>query len=145
MKLEGERQALAAFVRKFDSIGLGISLPSLPDPSSLPPTRLNPPLPTPGGAAAVFAERQRNRVSSLDASMGPLTEVDSPMKVPRVSVQPIQLSSEPSLLEEHWDAIEDLSFDDAPRPSAVGVSKAKVPSPLSQTVELAEDKENVLL
>lgn len=96
-KLEEERQALAAFVKKFDALGLA--------GPSLVPTKLNPPLPTPGGAAAVFAERQRNRLLAVvDADLGTVRENDSPMRVP-VGV------GEPSLLEEQWDALEDVSFE----------------------------------
>lgn len=104
MKLEEERQALAAFVKKFDALGLGgLGL-------SLPPTKLNPPLPTPGGAAAVFAERQRNRMLGMleaDLAMSTVPETDSPM---RMGVVPV----EPSLLEEQWDPLDDVSFDASP-------------------------------
>ncbi|KAI0657337.1 kinesin-domain-containing protein [Cubamyces menziesii] len=98
MKLEEERQALAAFVRKFDQLGLG-GLGAPP----LPPAKFNPPMPTPGGAAAVFAQRQRNRVSALkgEPAMEPLTETESPIRLGGVSV------AEPSLLEEEWDAVVD--------------------------------------
>ena len=95
MKLEEERQALAAFVKKFDSLGLSTSL-------ALPPTKLNPPMPTPGGAAAVFAERQRNRLSMSEFSMS--TVAESPI---RVNME----TAGPSLLEEQWDALEDVSFE----------------------------------
>lgn len=106
MKMESEWQALTAFVRKFDSIGLGGAIPS-----NLPTTKLHPPLPTPGGAAVVFAERQRNRLSALDVapvpmSMAPLMEAESPVRVT------VTMPSEPSLMEEHWDAaLDELSFD----------------------------------
>ncbi|KAJ3547484.1 hypothetical protein NMY22_g1637 [Coprinellus aureogranulatus] len=57
-KLEEERQALAAFVSKFDE-----SLGTV--------SRLDPPMPRPGGAAAAYAERQQlkqaSRVSSIDS------------------------------------------------------------------------------
>lgn len=107
MKLEEERQALAAFVKKFDALGLG----SL----SLPPTKLNPPLPTPGGAAAVFAERQRNRLMAMETTMATVAEADSPM---RVHVN----AAEPSLLEEQWDVLEDVSVEMERTP--------RLPSPL---------------
>ena len=127
MKMECERQALTAFVRKFDSIGISKPLP-------LPTTKLNPPLPTPGGAAVVFAERQRNRLSAVSAelSMTPLAEVDSPMRVS------MPITSEPSLLEEHWDAIDEISFEETGRPSK---------SPLGRAVELPSvmEKENISL
>ncbi|TEB23012.1 kinesin-domain-containing protein [Coprinellus micaceus] len=57
LKLEGERQALASFVSKFDSLG-GSS-------------KLDPPMPREGGAAAAFAERQQmkqtTRISAIDS------------------------------------------------------------------------------
>ncbi|KAI0731971.1 kinesin-domain-containing protein [Fomitopsis betulina] len=99
LKLEDERQALAAFVRKFDALGLGAGLPMAV------PSKLNPPMPQPGGAAAVFAQRQRSRMQSMDPepTMAPVAETDSPMRLPAI---------EPSLLEEEWDAVEDVSFGD---------------------------------
>ncbi|PSR70948.1 hypothetical protein PHLCEN_2v13170 [Hermanssonia centrifuga] len=127
MKLEGEREALAAFVKKFDSIGLGISLP---------PTKLNPPMPTPGGAAAVFAERQRNRVSEHEYAlpMTTLVEAESPVRVT------VPMASEPSLMEERWDVIEDLSFEVAPN------EKEKPgKSPLFRAMSLFKQKENLPL
>ena len=109
MKLEEERQALAAFVKKFDALGLG--------GLSLPPTKLNPPMPTPGGAAAVFAERQRNRLLAMETSMATVAEADSPL---RVTIS----TTEPSLLEENWDALEDISVE-------MSMEKTpKMPSPL---------------
>ncbi|KAI0088303.1 P-loop containing nucleoside triphosphate hydrolase protein [Irpex rosettiformis] len=95
LKLEEERRALAAFVQKFDSLSIG----SL----ALPPSKLRPPMPSAGGAGAIFAERQRSR-ESLGMTMAPVMEVDSPMR-PMISL------SEPSLLEEQWDALEDVSFE----------------------------------
>lgn len=96
IKLEEERQALAAFVKKFDSLGLGSALPA-------PSTKLNPPMPTPGGAAALFAQRQRSRMHSfeLDGAMSTVAETDSPLRL---------AAGQPSLLEEEWDAVDDVSF-----------------------------------
>lgn len=129
LKMEGQRQALAAFVRKFDSIGLANTPP-------MPTTKLHLPLPTPGGAAAVFAERQRNRLSAFDNSMmSPLAEVDSPV---RVSV-PAPIAAEPSLLEEHWDIVEEMSLE---------MESGKGRSPLLKALDLfsqpSGDKENVV-
>ena len=98
MRLEEERQALAAFVKKFDALSLS---------SPLPPTKLNPPMPTPGGAAVVFAERQRNRLRAMgdtDFSMSPVKETESPIRVNLTNV-------ESSLLDEQWDVLDDLSFE----------------------------------
>ena len=114
MKLENERQALEAFVRKFDSLSTGLPLPSLPTATS----KLNPPMPTPGGAAALFAQRQRSRMHSLelDMSMATVVEKESPVRLGIPS-----MSSEQSLLEEEWDPVLDVSFgDEAP---------GKVPAP----------------
>ncbi|KAG2009468.1 kinesin [Coprinopsis cinerea AmutBmut pab1-1] len=71
-KLEVERQALAAFVSKFDSLGLGLGI-SAPPPSS----KLNPPKLAEGGAMQVFAERQQAKQNQSaqvsSASMIPST------------------------------------------------------------------------
>ena len=56
-KLEEERRALAAFVSKFDALGLGGG-------SNLA-SKLKPPKPVIGGATAAFAERQQSRVANL--------------------------------------------------------------------------------
>ncbi|KAH9942896.1 kinesin-domain-containing protein [Amylocystis lapponica] len=96
VKLEEERQALAAFVKKFDALGLS---------STLPPTKLNPPLPTPGGAAALFAQRQRSRVQTELEQTSSIAEVDSPLRLG---------AGAPSLLEEEWDPVDDVSFEEKP-------------------------------
>lgn len=97
MKLEEERQALAAFVKKFDSLGLGGPV--------FPASKLNPPLPTPGGAAALFAQRQISRGSTrTELSMPPVSETESPL---RLASEP----AAPSLLEEEWDGGEDVSIE----------------------------------
>lgn len=94
-KLEDERRALAAFVSKFDSLGLGLVTPS----------KLKPPKPTPGGATSIFAEKQQNKL--------PITGKDvteSPMRL-----EMHKLQAQPSLLdqvmpEEQWGD-DDLDFD----------------------------------
>lgn len=62
VQLEVERQALAAFVSKFDALGHGFAAGA---------SKINPPTLNPGGASAAFAEKQQNkqagRVSSIDA------------------------------------------------------------------------------
>ncbi|KAL6302818.1 kinesin-domain-containing protein [Sparassis latifolia] len=125
MKLEEERQALAAFVRKFDALG-GLPLPS---------TKLNPPMPTPGGAAALFAQRQKSRMHSLELEtpMSTVAETDSPLRFSAV---------QPSLLEEQWDLVEDLSFDND-RPIALPSSKSSSAMKSSRS-HIFEEKENVL-
>jgi len=57
VKLENERQALTAFVSKFDT-GVGLGLPSL---STFTP--FNPPKPTPGGVDVIFAKTQKNHLA----------------------------------------------------------------------------------
>ena len=95
IKLEEERRALAAFVSKFDSLGLG----------GLMSTKKKLPMPTPGGATAAFAERQQNKDSST------LEAADSPVKIEmsRVRGQPNLLEQMP---EEEWSMVEDMSFDE---------------------------------
>lgn len=92
MKLEEERQALAAFVKKFDSLGLGGPV--------FPVSKLMPPMPTPGGAAALFA--QRKLAQRAEPIMPPVTESESPLRL---------ASTAPSLLEEQWDGGEDVSIE----------------------------------
>lgn len=127
--MEGERQALASFVSKFDSLG-GSS-------------KLDPPMPREGGAAAAFAERQQmkqtTRISAIDSgsfasylfsnrksSMGSVVgndctntsginiiveqstgaSVDSPMKLDTLKAQP-------SLFEEMpEEELGDMTFDE---------------------------------
>ena len=108
MKLENERQALAAFVSKFDALGLGgLGLP----PISVSSTSLsfNPPKPTPGGANAIFAERQKTRL--LVGSLEPfkIAETNEPSSDVNVTESPLRPSTktrvenQPSLLEEEWE------------------------------------------
>ena len=109
LKLENERQALAAFVSKFDALGLGgLGLPQIPASSiSLP---FNPPKPTPGGANVIFAERQKSRlaVNTLESlgiteanEPGPNSVTESPL---RPSTKK-KLENQPSLLEEEWEGV----------------------------------------
>ncbi|KAH9851824.1 kinesin-domain-containing protein [Lenzites betulinus] len=133
MKLEEERQALAAFVKKFDQLGLG-GLVAPP----LPPAKFNPPMPTPGGAAAVFAQRQKTRVSTLksEPTMAPLAETESPVRLGGV---------EPSLLEEEWDgAMDDMSIElekAGLSPGKSGLASRKLSQ--SPVREVLSQKENV--
>ncbi|KAH8104743.1 kinesin-domain-containing protein [Cristinia sonorae] len=128
MKLEEERQALAAFVKKFDALGLGNSI-------ALPQTKLKPPMPSPGGAAAVFAERQHRQVRNLSLDLDTVVEAS-----------PIRLSSavaaEPSLLEEQWDGMEDASFEIVEKLLSEKSSKSSPGSPLK---EVFAEKENMPL
>lgn len=97
-KLEDERRALAAFVSKFDSLGLGGAS-----------SKLKPAKPTPGGASAAFAERQQSRVANLAPKITEDAEY-SPARVDFAS-----LRAQPSLLdqmpEEEWSLMDDVSFE----------------------------------
>lgn len=98
--MEEERRALAAFVSKFDALGLGLTLP---------PSKLKPPMPTPGGASAAFAERQLNRERQSYASQVlPKTNEEhdsSPMRI-LDSVKAHQSLLEQVMLDEG-----EMSFD----------------------------------
>ncbi|KIK37238.1 hypothetical protein CY34DRAFT_810523 [Suillus luteus UH-Slu-Lm8-n1] len=100
IKLEEERRALASFVSKFDSLGLG---------SSGLPSKLKPAKPTPGGASAAFAERQQSRASNVAHAI--IEDVEcSPVRVDLSN-----LKAQPSLLdqmpEEEWCIMDDVSFE----------------------------------
>jgi len=110
VKLENERQALAAFVSKFDALGLGgLGLPSIPVSSLSTSTPFNPPKPTPGGANAIFAERQKNRlvVGSLESlkiaetNEPGMSMTESPLRVSTKA----KAEGQPSLLEEEWEGV----------------------------------------
>ena len=110
VKLENERQALAAFVSKFDALGLGgLGLPSIPGSSLSTSTPFNPPKPTPGGANAIFAERQKNRLVVGPLESLKITETnetgmgvtESPLRVSTKA----KVEGQPSLLEEEWEGV----------------------------------------
>ncbi|KAG2749244.1 kinesin-domain-containing protein [Suillus brevipes Sb2] len=100
IKLEEERRALASFVSKFDSLGLGCSAL---------PSKLKPAKPTPGGASAAFAERQQSRAANMAPAIFEDVEC-SPVRVDFSS-----LKAQPSLLdqmpEEEWCIMDDVSFE----------------------------------
>ena len=110
VKLENERQALAAFVSKFDALGLGgLGLPSIPVSSLSTSTPFNPPKPTPGGANAIFAERQKNRLVVGPLESLKITETnetgmgvaESPLRVSTKA----KVEGQPSLFEEEWEGV----------------------------------------
>ncbi|TBU48538.1 kinesin-domain-containing protein [Dichomitus squalens] len=135
IKLEEERHALAAFVKKFDQLGLGGPV--------MPPSKLNPPLPTPGGAAAVFAQRQKTKGSQLkEHPLAPLAETESPIRL-------ASEASHKSLLEEEWDIGEDVDVSieleksgAAMSPPKTGIAPARKGSQ-SPTREILSEKENL--
>ena len=130
--MEDERRALAAFVSKFDSLGLGLTLP---------PSKLMPPKPTPGGAAAAFAERRQAKQSLASSYIANVLanrkselniEADSPMRLGA------ELKAQPSLLEqvmpeEEW-GVTDMSFDE------IEVENQLLPSSSSSSPPLAPVK-----
>ena len=69
--MENERRALAAFVSKFDSLGLGTD-----KATSVHSKIVNPPMPSPGGALATFERRQSRRS---------FTGLSSYTRLPRIS------------------------------------------------------------
>jgi centromeric protein E len=119
MKLEGERRALAAFVQKFDALGSGGLVLQTNLTSGSSGAAPKPPLPVPGGASAIFAERQRHRKGGILDVVE--TDENSPFKVERVKIE-----SQPSLLEEQWDGVGDeLSFEQEPMGLGKKASGAK--------------------
>ncbi|KIO06241.1 hypothetical protein M404DRAFT_24972 [Pisolithus tinctorius Marx 270] len=125
-KLEEERRALAAFVSKFDSLGLGAG-------SNLS-SKLKPAKPTPGGATTAFVERQQNR-HSMNLNTTTILE-ESPMRMD-VKNQPRLLDQTP---EEDWSIVEDASFEVEANKLRVGGKRAE--SPLK---EVFGRKENIPL
>ncbi|EGO19218.1 hypothetical protein SERLADRAFT_453721 [Serpula lacrymans var. lacrymans S7.9] len=139
MKLEEERRALAAFVSKFDALGLGGG-------SVSPVSKVRLPKPTPGGATTAFAERQQSRVSNLNVAIAEEDEY-SPVRIDLLS----RAKAQPSLLEQmpedEWSVIEDMSFEMTdvvkPKPSkAIGFIGRRAGSPVK---EMLGQKENIPL
>ncbi|KAL4073263.1 P-loop containing nucleoside triphosphate hydrolase protein [Scleroderma yunnanense] len=123
-KLEEERRALAAFVSKFDSLGLGAG-------SNLS-SKLKPAKPSIGGATAAFAERQQNRVANL-VNITSIKE-ESPIRM--------DIKNQPSLLEQtpedDWSMMEDPSFEvEAGKLKSVG--SKRVESPLKDILGMKEN------
>jgi centromeric protein E len=100
--LEEERRALAAFVSKFDALGLGGLASAVGE--GTPPSKLR-------GAQAVFAERQRNR--PLTQAMPSIVDA-SPAKPDMEHSLPLMAHTS-LLLEEtpdaDWSVVDDVSFD----------------------------------
>ena len=119
MKLEEERRALAAFVSKFDSLGLKL------------PSKLQPPKPTPGGALTAYAERRQSKFTSASLSDATITHSNStkslntPHKgnnnaniiitnIPEDTspIRPTQFKSQPRLLDQVMPEEANMSFDE---------------------------------
>ncbi|KAF8123072.1 P-loop containing nucleoside triphosphate hydrolase protein [Mycena galopus ATCC 62051] len=96
VQLEDERRALAAFVSKFDSLGLGL-LSATSSPVKV--------MPSPGGASAAFAGRREARQHASAESSPIRMSLDLNAK----------LGAHPSLLEqtpeEDWTELGDVSFE----------------------------------
>jgi centromeric protein E len=127
--LEEERRALAAFVSKFDSLGLGLTLP----PSSK--------LPMPGSAPV--AKRGAFVVGNPKLSETLSSDTSSPMRldINKFKTHPNLLEQMP---EEGWS---DISFDTELSEKAVGsggkgpfMSRKETQSPVR---EILGDKENI--
>ncbi|KAK7048373.1 kinesin-like protein [Favolaschia claudopus] len=101
LQLEEERKALAAFVSKFDSLGLGL-LSAASSPVKV--------MPSPGGASAAFAGRREARQQSAGE-----TSFDSPMRMSLDLSMSSKFGAHPSLLEqtpeEDWTELGDVSFE----------------------------------
>ncbi|KAJ7250859.1 P-loop containing nucleoside triphosphate hydrolase protein [Mycena haematopus] len=102
VQLEEERQALAAFVSKFDSLGSGL-LSAASSPVKV--------MPSPGGASAAFAGRREARqqvASEISAD-------SSPIRMSLDLSTNAKLGAHPSLLEqmpeEDWTELGDVSFE----------------------------------
>ncbi|KAJ7505309.1 kinesin-domain-containing protein [Mycena galericulata] len=104
VQLEDERRALAAFVSKFDSLGLGL-LSAASSPVKV--------MPSPGGASAAFASRREARQQQHTA--GDLSAGSSPVRMSLDTDFAGKLGAHASLLEqmpeEDWSALGDVSFE----------------------------------
>ncbi|KAJ7134638.1 P-loop containing nucleoside triphosphate hydrolase protein [Mycena epipterygia] len=103
VQLEEERRALAAFVSKFDSLGLGL-LSAASSPVKV--------MPSPGGASAAFAGRRQQQQLAMQ-NTGDTSRDASPV---RMSIDLVgRLGAHPSLLEqmpeEDWNALGEVSFE----------------------------------
>ncbi|KAJ6585001.1 P-loop containing nucleoside triphosphate hydrolase protein [Mycena capillaripes] len=108
LQLEEERRALAAFVSKFDSLGLGL-LSAASSPVKV--------MPSPGGASAAFAGRRETRQQQQQVAMpntGETSVDSSPIRMSLDLSMTGQFGAHPSLLEqieEDWTSIADVSFE----------------------------------
>ena len=114
--MEEERRALAAFVTKFDSLGLTL------------PSKLQPPKPTPGGALTAYAERRQSKFTSSSLSDALLNNnatithstksLNTPYKTNNAiaedtsPIRPTLFKSQPRLLDQVMPEEADMSFDE---------------------------------
>ncbi|KAJ7675811.1 kinesin-domain-containing protein [Mycena polygramma] len=105
LQLEEERRALAAFVSKFDSLGLGL-LSAASSPVKV--------MPSPGGASAAFAGRREARQQQQQAA-GDTSVDSSPIRMSLDLSMTGSLGAHQSLLgqiEEDWTAaMAEVSFE----------------------------------
>ncbi|KAG6816391.1 hypothetical protein H0H87_006540 [Tephrocybe sp. NHM501043] len=108
--LEEERRALAAFVSKFDSVGMGLILPS----SSLAMSKVRPPMPSPGGATAAFRANQAAKLiatPTTDSSDMLASLVESPIRMDMTGGGLKLKSQSQLLLEQMPEEWSDVSFE----------------------------------
>ncbi|KAG6828443.1 hypothetical protein H0H92_007970 [Tricholoma furcatifolium] len=153
MTLEEERRALAAFVTKFDSVGMALTLPS----SSSFASRIRPPMPTAGGAAAAFAERRANQAQKNTISTGDSIDILAPLAESpiRMDITGGGMKLKPQaqlLLEQMPEEWSDVSFEQGeavePLPEkgkifGVGSELGARKGAKSPVREVSEDKENL--
>ncbi|KAF7299577.1 Kinesin-like protein [Mycena chlorophos] len=92
IQLEEERKALAAFVSKFDSLGLGLLS------ASSSPVKV---MPSPGGASAAYASRKENRL------------MQSPSHGGHEDASPIRMSLDLSMTKAHPSLLEQMPEEDS--------------------------------
>ncbi|KAF7365202.1 Kinesin-like protein [Mycena venus] len=107
LQLEEERRALAAFVSKFDSLGLGLLS------ASSSPVKV---MPSPGGASASYSGRREARQQQVAAQNTGDTSVDSsPIRMSLDLSMNAKFGAHASLLEqmpeEDWTELDDVSFE----------------------------------
>jgi len=157
LKLEEERRALAAFVTKFDSLGL------------LLPTKRQPPRPTPGGALTAYAERRQSKFTPSTLSDGFLNSAHSnstkPLNTPYKGnnanititniaedtspIRPTQFKSQPRLLDQVMPEEADMSFDEFEVEqqllnSSIWAPVGKIGKTVTNARDVFGDKENIL-
>lgn len=127
-KLEEERRALAAFVSKFDALGLGGG-------SALPPSSVSG-----SGSAPKGLGKAKSYLSKISSGgLGVVAEeTESPMRIDVKLNQPSLLDQTP---EEDWSLMDDISFE-------MEVGKGKLANGKrggSSLKEILGRKENILV
>ena len=155
--LEEERRALASFVAKFDTLGLGMAVAA---------SKINPPKPTPGGAMTAYERRQSRNFSGSAMRLPRISDVTvtqdftgnsetSPIRFDRARAR-----AQPSLLDQDMPedvVVADVSFDEMEverqlletsicvHPGSGGMAKLLGGGGIaSKTRDIFGDKENIL-